>query len=162
MDNNMNAGLPYHRGVILQKGRGVGSVFSSLFRTLLPIGKAVIKSTPSIIKSTARSPIGRKLKQSAKKLALDTAKNLIETGDIKKTLKKSVDDSKKEIADAFKSSKDSKKRKLSSSSHCRNKKKYHLLKWSLDQILSITIFIIGILFLEIKKEQKINSIISML
>ena len=92
MDNNMNAGLPYHRGVILQKGRGVGSVFSSLFRTLLPIGKAVIKSTPSIIKSTARSPIGRKWKRSAKKLALDTAKNLIETGDIKKTLKKSVDD----------------------------------------------------------------------
>ena len=56
----MNTGLPYHRGVILQKGRGVGSVFSSLFRTLLPIGKAVIKSTPSIIKSTARSPIRRK------------------------------------------------------------------------------------------------------
>ena len=108
----MNTGLPYHRGVILQKGRGVGSVFSSLFRTLLPIGKAVIKSTPSIIKSTARSPIGRKLKRSAKKLALDTAKNLIETGDIKKTLKKSVDDSKKEIADAFKSSKDSKKKKI--------------------------------------------------
>ena len=91
----MNTGLPYHRGVILQKGRGVGSVFSSLFRTLLPIGKAVIKSTPSIIKSTARSPIGRKLKRSARKLASDTAKNLIETGDIKKTLKKSVDDSKK-------------------------------------------------------------------
>ena len=105
-----------------------GSFISSLFRTLLPIGKAVIKSTPSIIKSTARSPIGRKLKRSAKKLALDTAKNLIETGDIKKTLKKSVDDSKKEIADAFKSSIDSKKRKLSSSSHCRNKKKYHLMK----------------------------------
>ena len=84
----MNTGLPYHRSVILQKGRGVGSVFSSLFRTLLPIGKAVIKSTPSIIKSTARSPIGRKLKRSAKKLALNTAKKFIETGDIKKTLKK--------------------------------------------------------------------------
>merc|ERR1711863_147180 len=103
--------MGYHRGVILQKGRGVGSVFSSLFRTLLPIGKAVIKSTPSIIKSTAKRPIGRKLKRSAKKLALNTAKNLIETGDIKKTLKNSVDDSKKEIADAFKSSTDSKKKK---------------------------------------------------
>ena len=78
----MNTGLPYHRGVILQKGRGIGSVFSSLFRTLLPIGKAVIRSTPSIIKSTARSPIGRKLKRSAKKLALNTAKKLIETGDV--------------------------------------------------------------------------------
>ena len=70
----MNTGLPYHRGVILQKGRGVGSVFSSLFRTLLPIEKAVIKSTSLIIKSTAKSPIGRKLKRSAKKLALNTAK----------------------------------------------------------------------------------------
>ena len=88
----MNTGRPYHRDVILQKGRGIGSVFSSLFRTLLPIGKAVIKSTPSIIKSTAKSPIGRKLKRSAKKLALNTAKKLIETGDINKTLKKSVDD----------------------------------------------------------------------
>ena len=71
----MNAGLPYHRGVILQKGRGIGSVFSSLFRTLLPIGKAVIKSTPSIIKSTARSPIGRKLKMYIKKADLNTAKH---------------------------------------------------------------------------------------
>ena len=64
----MNTGIPYHRGVILQKGRGVGSVFSSLFRTLLPIGKAVIKSTPSIIKTTAKSPIGRKLKDQLKNL----------------------------------------------------------------------------------------------
>ena len=74
MDDNMSTGLPYHRGVILQTGRGIGSVFSSIFRTLLPIGKAVIKSTPSIIKSTARSPIGRKWKRSAKKLALDSEK----------------------------------------------------------------------------------------
>ena len=128
MDNNINAGLSYHRGVILQKGWGVGSVFSSLFRTLLPIGKAVIKSTPSIIKSTAKKPIGRKVKRSAKKLSLNTAKNFIETGDINKTLKKSVDESKKEISDAVKSSNESKKTKLSSSSHCRNKKKYHFMK----------------------------------
>ena len=88
----MNIGLPYHRGVILQTGRGIGSVFSLLFRTLLPIGKAVIKSTPSIIKSSAKIPIGRNFKRSVKKLALNTAKNLIETGDINKTLKKRVDD----------------------------------------------------------------------
>ena len=64
----MNAVLPYHRGVLLQKGRGIGGSFSSLFRTLLPIGKAVIKSTPTTIRNTAESPIGRKLKKSAKKL----------------------------------------------------------------------------------------------
>ena len=91
----MNAVLPYYRGVLLQKGRGIGGIFSSLFRTLLPIGKAVIKSTPSIIKNTAKSSIGRKLRKSAKKVALNTAKNLIQSGDINKTLQKSVEDSKK-------------------------------------------------------------------
>ena len=123
----MNSELPYHRGVLIQKGRGIGGVFSSLFRTLLPIGKAVIKSTPSIISSTAKSQIGRKLRKSAKKVALNTAKNLIETGDINKTLQKSVNDSKKEVANALKSSKDSRKRKLSSLSRCKTRK-YNFMK----------------------------------
>ena len=46
----MNAVLPYHKGVLLQKGRGIGGVFNSLFRTLLPIGKAVLKSSPKLLK----------------------------------------------------------------------------------------------------------------
>ena len=123
----MNSGLPYHRGVLIQRGRGIGGVFSSLFRSLLPIGKAVIKSTPSIIRSTAKSPIGRKLRRSAKKVALNTAKNLIETGDINKTLQKSVNDSKKEVENALKSSKDSRKRKFSSLSRCKTRK-YNFMK----------------------------------
>lgn len=123
----MNAVLPYHRGVLLQKGRGIGGIFSSLFRTLLPIGKAVIKSTPTILKNTAKSPIGRKLRRSAKKVALNTAKNLIQSGDINKTLKKSVEDSKKEVANALKSSKGPRKRKSNISSHCKPKQ-YHFMK----------------------------------
>ena len=97
----MNSELPYHRGVLLQKGRGIGCIFRSLLRTLLPIGTAVTKSTPSIIKSTAKTPIGRKLRRSAKKVVLNTAKNLIETGDINKTLQKSVNDSKKRSRKCF-------------------------------------------------------------
>ncbi len=61
----MNAVLPYHKGVLFQKGRGTGGVFNTLFRTLLPIGKAVIKSSPKIFKSTVKSPLGRKLRKSA-------------------------------------------------------------------------------------------------
>ena len=64
----MNVVLPYHRGVLLQKGRGIGGIFSSLFRTLLPIGKAIIKSTPAIVKSTAKCPIGRKIRNPSLKL----------------------------------------------------------------------------------------------
>ena len=123
----MNAVLPYHKGILLQKGRGIGGVFNSLFRTLLPIGKAVLKSSPKIIKSTARSPLGRKLRKSAQKVALNTAKNLIESGDIKKTLKKSIEDSKQEVSNALNSSKSSRKRKQHIPSHCKPKK-YHFLK----------------------------------
>ena len=123
----MNAVLPYHKGVLLQKGRGIGGVFNSLFRTLLPIGKAVLKSSPKIIKSTARSPLGRKLRKSAKKVALNTAKNLIESGDIKQTLKKSIEDSKQEVSNALNSSKSSRKRKENIQSHCKPKI-YHFLR----------------------------------
>ena len=123
----MNSVLPYHRGVLIQRGRGIGGVFSSLFRTLLPIGKAVIKSTPKFIKQTAKSPLGKKLQKSAQKVAINTAKNLLETGDIKKTLKKSIEDSKKEVSNALLSSENRRKRKSNYSSHCKPKR-YHFLK----------------------------------
>ena len=66
----MNSVLPYHRGVLIQRGRGIGGVFNSLFRTLLSIGKSVIKSTPKLIKASAKSPLGKKLRKSAKKWLL--------------------------------------------------------------------------------------------
>ena len=80
-----------------------------------------------MVRSTAKSQIGRKLRRSAKKVALNTAKNLIETGDINKTLQKSVNDSKKEVENALKSSKDSRKRKLSILSRCKTRK-YNFMK----------------------------------
>ena len=123
----MNAVLPYHRGVLFQKGRGIGGIFSSLLRTLLPIGKTIIKSAPSIIKSTSKSPIGRKLRKSAKRVALNTAKNLIKSGDVNKTFKKSIEDSKREVEDVLRGSKVPKKRKLNNLSHCKSNK-YHFMK----------------------------------
>ena len=123
----MNSVLPYHRGVLIQRGRGIGGVFNSLFRALLPIGKAVIKSTPKFIKQTAKSPLGKKLQKSAQKVAINTAKNLLETGDIKKTLKKSIKDSKKEVSNVLLSSENRRKRKSNYSSHCKPKR-YHFLK----------------------------------
>ena len=108
----MNVVLPYHRGVFLQKGRGIGGIFSSLFRTLLPIGKAIIKSTPAIVKNTAKGPIGRKIRKSATKVALNTAKNLIESGDINKTFKKKFRRFKKRSIKGFKKLKRIQKKKI--------------------------------------------------
>ena len=71
----MNALLPYHKGVWLQNGRGIGGVFNPLFRTLFPIGKTVLKWSPKIIKATAKCPLGRKLRKSAQKVALNAENN---------------------------------------------------------------------------------------
>ena len=89
--------------------------------------KTFLRSSPEIIKSTTRSALGRKLRKSAKKVALNTAKILIESGDIKQTLKKSIEDLKQEVFNALNSSKSSRKRKQNIQSHCKLKK-YHFLK----------------------------------
>ena len=61
---------------------------------------------------------------------MNTAKDLIQSGNINKTLSKSVEDSKKEIADALIQSKNQRKRIKTSQKYCiTNKiKKYHLVK----------------------------------
>lgn len=117
----MNTTRQYHRGILIQKGRGFGGVFSSILRTLLPIEKEVVKSTPKLLKATAKSCIGKKLRKSAKKIALDTAKNLIESGDIGETIKKSVQDSKKEVSNALTNSKRTRRRKSFNYNNCKPK-----------------------------------------
>ena len=123
----MNSVIPYHRGVILQRGRGIGGVFSSLFRTLLPIGKAVIKSTPKVINRMAKSNIGKQLKKSAKRIAIDTTKDLIRTRDINKAINKTVHDSKKEINNVLSASKTQRKRKSNNIKNCKAGK-YHFVQ----------------------------------
>ena len=62
----MYNGILYYKGLLIQKGRGIEGIFGSLHRTLLPIGKAVVKSTPQILKAASKSKVGKRLKKSAK------------------------------------------------------------------------------------------------
>ena len=60
----MDSGIPFHKGLLIQKGRGIGGISSSLFRSLLPIGKAVVKSTPQIFKAASKIiKVGKRLKK---------------------------------------------------------------------------------------------------
>ena len=78
---------PYHSGIYHQKGTGIASIFGHLFRTLIPITKSVIKSSPTIVKNIAKSELGKKLKKSAQKVALKSVADLIESGNVKDTVK---------------------------------------------------------------------------
>ena len=55
----MNVVLPYHKGILLQKGKGISGLFISLFTIILPIGKTVLKSSQKYSKVNKES-IGKK------------------------------------------------------------------------------------------------------
>ena len=123
---------PYHKGILIQRGRGIGNFFSSIFRTIIPsVSKAVLRKAPSVLKAVNKSSVGKQLKKSAKRIALDTAANVIESGDIKGSLNKSINESKKEIAKAIKNTPNTKlnKRKIIINNKRNTKRqKYHLLE----------------------------------
>jgi hypothetical protein len=58
-----------HRGRYLQRGRGVGSVLSSFFKTIFPFAK-------SVGRSVAKSPLTKKVLTSAKNSAIDAGLNI--------------------------------------------------------------------------------------
>ena len=74
LEIKISAVLPNHKYVIFQNGRVISGVFNFLFRTILPIGKAVAKSSPKIFKITVKSPLKTKLCKSSQKVALGTEK----------------------------------------------------------------------------------------
>ena len=120
---------PYHSGIYHQRGSGIGGLFAHLFRTIIPITKSVIKSSPTIVKNIAKSKFGKKLKKSAQKIALKSMANLIESGNVKDTVKKSIRDSKSEIAATLRNVSNSRKRKSKHDNKYRTKsQKYHILK----------------------------------
>ena len=65
--------MNYHRGIQWQQGAGIGSLFSGLFRGLMPVAKSAIKGIGRVVKSDAVKAAGRTLKKEATKAAVETA-----------------------------------------------------------------------------------------
>lgn len=70
--------MNYHRGPPWQKGAGIGSLFSGIFRGLMPVAKSAIKSIGKVAKSEAVRSAGRTLKKQATKAAVETALDALE------------------------------------------------------------------------------------
>ena len=70
-----------HVGKRYQRGRGIGGLFSTIFRSVIPLGKKLL--TSSSTKSIAKS-VGKSLKEAA----VDTALDALEGKNIKKRHKK--------------------------------------------------------------------------
>ena len=70
--------MNYHRGPPWQRGAGIGSLFSGIFRGLMPVAKSAIKSIGKVAKSEAVKSAGRTLKKQATKAAVETALDALE------------------------------------------------------------------------------------
>ena len=115
----------YHRGLHLQRGKGIGSLFNSIFRTILPIGKKILSSPTT--KKIAKT-IGKKLGN----IALDTVGDVLDGNDLKSIAQKRLHQTKQEIGKAIRnrqSEKPRQKRKkpLNFFTIKPKKRRYHIL-----------------------------------
>lgn len=67
----------YHRGQFLQRGRGVGSIFTSLFRWLKPIIPKLFSAGKKVVKQTVADPDVAKALTSVKGQAVSAGKRVI-------------------------------------------------------------------------------------
>ena len=67
--------MNYHRGPRWQQGAGIGSLFSGIFRGLMPVAKSAISTIGKVAKINVVKSAGRTLKKAALETALDALDN---------------------------------------------------------------------------------------
>ena len=70
--------MNYHSGLHWQRGSGIGSLFSGIFRGLMPAAKSTIKTIGRVAKSAPIKSVGKALKKEATKAAVETAIEALE------------------------------------------------------------------------------------
>lgn len=96
-----------HKGAFSQRGRGLGNIFGSLMRAVIPLGKSIFRSpiTKSILNS---------VKDSAIQGGVSVASDALRGGDVKESLKKNLGNARDRLANTldsnFQTGKRSKKR----------------------------------------------------
>ena len=113
----------YHTGKRLQRGRGIGSIFGSILRSIVPIGKKIL--TSNVTKSIAKS-IGSSLKDAA----IDTALDVVEGRNLKESAQERLNETRGKIAKVIRSKTKKPKVKRHNNSKqqkINGKKAYYLL-----------------------------------
>lgn len=120
-----------HRGRYIQSGRGLGSIFSSLVRRVIPVVKSIGRS---IISSPATKNIISSVKDSAINAGLNMASDVVSGENVKESFHKNLASVGENLGDSIKSElsnlkrksskvKPAKKRKLPRKKFGKNKKK---------------------------------------
>jgi len=123
----------FHKGERFQSGRGLGSLFSGLFRTLKPLFSLGLSAGKKALTSQTAKTIGSTALDLGKQAAKNLAADLLEGKDLSQSLNKELDTAKAAIASKIRGS-GRKRRLLNSDNTLRDilsrggkKSKYSLL-----------------------------------
>lgn len=119
--------LNFHEGVRFQRGRGIGSILSGLWRFLRPMASMGISAGKKIMSSDLAHKLGDTALDIGKSAAKNIAVDLLEGKAFKETAKEQINDAKKSIAATLKGSGKKRKRKNIATKICGKKAKYCLL-----------------------------------
>jgi len=117
-----------HEGLRYQSGRGFGSIFSGLFRTLKPLVSMGLKAGKKIITSDLAKQVGSTALNIGKDTLKNVAADLIEGKSASTSLDKGLETAKSTIANQIRGSGKRKKKKRACKSAIKHKKrKFNLL-----------------------------------
>ena len=70
--------MNYHSGLRWQRGSGIGSLFSGIFRGLMPVARSAVKTIGRVARSVLIRSAGKALKKEVTKAAVETALEALE------------------------------------------------------------------------------------
>lgn len=120
--------MNFHEGPRFQRGRGIGSMFGTLFRSLMPVAKMGLNLGKRFITSDVAKQIGSTAldigKQGLKNVAID----LLEGKDPKLSAQEALDNAKQNIANTLRGGNSCGKKRRKRANNNRSKSlKYNLL-----------------------------------
>ncbi len=125
--------MNYHSGLHWQRGSGIGSLFSGIFRGLMPVAKSTIKTIGRVAKSAPIKSVGKALKKEATRAAVETAIEALEGQPVGRKAKQRLKSATRGILlnaarqadsnDDYRTQNSNKKRKSSSITQSRKKRR---------------------------------------
>lgn len=116
-----------HRGERYQVGRGIGSLFSGLFRGLKPLLSMGLATGKRLLTSDFARKIGSTALDIGKEAAKNVAVDLLEGRNVKESLDKELESAKSQIATKLKGGGRKRRRKSCAKILSHKKIKYNLL-----------------------------------
>lgn len=116
-----------HRGMRTQSGRGIGSIFSALFRGLAPIAKLGLRAGKSLMSSPIVKKVGQSALDVAKQSAVNLTADLIQGNNMEESAQKELNNARQKIASTLRGGRKRKKHNSPKAASRKKNMRYSLI-----------------------------------